>query len=69
MGILSSAVRDAGGSVVGITPYAMVAAGGEGEKAHGASFVDVGTLGDKCDREELVSDGTLPTHVQKVAYD
>lgn len=33
MGIVSGAVLDAGGDAVGVIPYAMLAAGGEGERA------------------------------------
>lgn len=32
MGIVSGAALEAGGEVTGIVPFAMVAAGGEGEK-------------------------------------
>lgn len=33
MGIVSGAVIDGGGEVTGVIPFAMVAAGGEGEKS------------------------------------
>jgi len=32
MGIVSGAALDAGGDVIGVTPYAMFASGGEGER-------------------------------------
>lgn len=40
MGVVSSAVLEAGGKVTGIVPYAMVAAGGEGDKT-ASSAADV----------------------------
>lgn len=36
MGAVSGAVLDAGGDVTGVTPYAMVAAGGEADQKSGA---------------------------------
>jgi hypothetical protein len=36
MGIVSGAVRNEGGNVIGVIPYAMAAAGGEGEKREGS---------------------------------
>ncbi|EIN08018.1 hypothetical protein PUNSTDRAFT_36633, partial [Punctularia strigosozonata HHB-11173 SS5] len=54
MGILSSTVREAGGNIVGITPYAMVAAGGEEQKAKGASLVDIDLAVEKNVQEELI---------------
>jgi hypothetical protein len=33
MGVVSGAVLEGGGQVTGVVPFAMVAAGGEGEKA------------------------------------
>jgi hypothetical protein len=36
MGLVSGAVLDGGGQVVGIVPRAMVAAGGEGAKINGS---------------------------------
>ncbi|CAG8709337.1 2469_t:CDS:2, partial [Acaulospora colombiana] len=40
MGTVSQAVLDNGGHVVGISPYAMVAAGGEGSKTLEGANID-----------------------------
>jgi hypothetical protein len=37
MGIVSGAVLEHGGHVTGVVPFAMVAAGGEGDKADGTT--------------------------------
>lgn len=37
MGIVSGAVLEHGGQVTGVVPFAMVAAGGEGDKADGTT--------------------------------
>jgi len=39
MGVVSNAAVKEGGSVVGIIPQAMVAAGGEGERVRNPTFV------------------------------
>jgi len=62
MGIVSRAVLKEGGQVTGVVPYAMVAAGGEGQNETGtAASVDLNEVG-----REKVRTGELslftPTH-------
>lgn len=53
MGTVSGAVLEGGGKVTGITPYAMVRAGGEGEKTSTGNKVHLNEKG----REEVSSTG------------
>ena len=45
MGIVSGACLDSGGKVTGIVPYAMVGAGGEGEKTKSSVMVELNEAG------------------------
>jgi predicted Rossmann-fold nucleotide-binding protein len=45
MGVASGAALEAGGRVIGVIPYAMVAAGGEGEKTKSAVTIDLNEVG------------------------
>lgn len=45
MGVASGAALEAGGRVIGVIPYAMVAAGGEGEKIKSGVMVNLNEEG------------------------
>ncbi|EAU88318.2 hypothetical protein CC1G_05084 [Coprinopsis cinerea okayama7 len=62
MGIVSGACLDSGGKVTGIVPYAMVAAGGEGEKTKSSVMVELNEAG----REKVETIVVDSMHERKV---
>ena len=63
MGILAQAALDNGGHVTGVSPYAMVARGGEGSKTVTAAANGTGSEG----FEDKVSDREAPPHPNRVS--
>ncbi|KAJ7184357.1 hypothetical protein C8R46DRAFT_1158696 [Mycena filopes] len=62
MGVVSGAVLERGGKVTGVVPYAMVAAGGEGEKTSSKVEVNI----DEAGREKIEHVVVDSMHVRKV---
>jgi hypothetical protein len=60
MGVVSGAVMEAGGHAIGVRPYAMVAAGGEKEKA--ASQVADGSVEAALQKHKDQQVGSIDTY-------
>jgi len=53
MGVVSGAVLESGGEVTGVVPWAMVKAGGEGDKGVGKGLRDFHVVLDEKGRERV----------------
>jgi hypothetical protein len=66
MGIVSSTVRNEGGDVIGVMPYAMVAAGGEGEKTLGSTSTSAGAGTDELVRGFVLEKGCFAMSIDLI---